>query len=478
MTEERIDQLSRDLAALAARLPSTPAPYDELRSLLNSLPAPTQPELLPGRSGVSPDLALPGFGSASSPLAGNPPGQESGAMIGVIADLFFGQANLLLDPTIVQLSSPALTGSIQSAGAFWNAHMVTNSGTPGVVTFGQSFNRFSADDDPYNSTVSRLFCFATTNTYDIDVYLYPKTPFSPNTGIPNAAYLIAAARVMNFSAQSNHRCTAYLELVDLTTATVVARSTGIALEELGSTVSARLWASWPETAALYTDDFQWRLRFNVVKTTSASQTCAVLFGEPQLAQSTTAIPGPYAPIVGKWVPDALTTYSGGGSIPIFEISGNSIKWGGGSAVADAILSRAAAGDIRLTTPATVPAVFRVMAPATSGSATLQATGNATGDAVVQAFGGGSGKRAQFQAFESGDTFARVQLSGDATFTGLELGPGNAGLTQVLTTRRTGWTAPTGTAQRGTFATDTVTLINLARAVKALIDDLMTHGLIG
>lgn len=52
---------------------------------------------------------------------------------------------------------------------------------------------------------------------------------------------------------------------------------------------------------------------------------------------------------------------------------------------------------------------------------------------------------------------------------------------IISSRRTGWTNPTGTAQRGTFATDTVTLINLARAVKALIDDLHItagHGLIG
>lgn len=52
---------------------------------------------------------------------------------------------------------------------------------------------------------------------------------------------------------------------------------------------------------------------------------------------------------------------------------------------------------------------------------------------------------------------------------------------IISSRRTGWTNPTGTAQRGTFATDTVTLINLARAVKALIDDLHAtagHGLIG
>jgi hypothetical protein len=51
-------------------------------------------------------------------------------------------------------------------------------------------------------------------------------------------------------------------------------------------------------------------------------------------------------------------------------------------------------------------------------------------------------------------------------------------TAVVGARKTGWGAPTGTATRTAFATDTVTLINLARAVKALIDDLRTHGLIG
>jgi hypothetical protein len=51
-------------------------------------------------------------------------------------------------------------------------------------------------------------------------------------------------------------------------------------------------------------------------------------------------------------------------------------------------------------------------------------------------------------------------------------------TQVVTNRQTGWTAATGTADRTTFATGTVTLSELAERVKALIDDLITHGLIG
>jgi len=51
-------------------------------------------------------------------------------------------------------------------------------------------------------------------------------------------------------------------------------------------------------------------------------------------------------------------------------------------------------------------------------------------------------------------------------------------TQVLGGRRTGWTAATGTATRTSFATGSVTTAALAQAVKALIDDLITHGAIG
>ena len=50
--------------------------------------------------------------------------------------------------------------------------------------------------------------------------------------------------------------------------------------------------------------------------------------------------------------------------------------------------------------------------------------------------------------------------------------------QVVAARKTGWGAPTGTATRTTFVTSTVTLEELAQRLKALIDDLTTHGLIG
>ena len=53
-----------------------------------------------------------------------------------------------------------------------------------------------------------------------------------------------------------------------------------------------------------------------------------------------------------------------------------------------------------------------------------------------------------------------------------------GTNQVLGSRKTGWSAPTGTATRGTFVTSTVTTAELAERVKALIDDLISHGAIG
>lgn len=54
----------------------------------------------------------------------------------------------------------------------------------------------------------------------------------------------------------------------------------------------------------------------------------------------------------------------------------------------------------------------------------------------------------------------------------------ASFTQLLSTRKTGWTAATGTKARTTFVTDSVTLPNLAARVGALLDDLISHGLIG
>lgn len=51
-------------------------------------------------------------------------------------------------------------------------------------------------------------------------------------------------------------------------------------------------------------------------------------------------------------------------------------------------------------------------------------------------------------------------------------------TQILSTRVTGWAAATGTKSRATFVTDTALTAAIGARLGQLIDDLITHGLIG
>jgi hypothetical protein len=69
---------------------------------------------------------------------------------------------------------------------------------------------------------------------------------------------------------------------------------------------------------------------------------------------------------------------------------------------------------------------------------------------------------------------RLDISGSANVSSQY----RVGGLKVLESRKTGWGSPTGTATRGAFDTASVTLEQLARRVKALVDDLRGHGLIG
>jgi hypothetical protein len=83
------------------------------------------------------------------------------------------------------------------------------------------------------------------------------------------------------------------------------------------------------------------------------------------------------------------------------------------------------------------------------------------------------------AYITGDNagIANLSVSGTGKWN-LNSTPLHYAGTAVVQARRTGWTAATGTATRTTFATTTVTTEQLAERVKALLDDLIAHGLIG
>lgn len=94
----------------------------------------------------------------------------------------------------------------------------------------------------------------------------------------------------------------------------------------------------------------------------------------------------------------------------------------------------------------------------------------------------TGTKAQFDAAVTDDNFAYTgtanTFAANQTVTGTVTASGfRVGSVQVVGSRQLGWTAPTGTAGRGSFDTESVTLVQLARRVKALIDDLAAHGLI-
>lgn len=86
-------------------------------------------------------------------------------------------------------------------------------------------------------------------------------------------------------------------------------------------------------------------------------------------------------------------------------------------------------------------------------------------------------KVNFGTAASGDGFIRMAVAD----TSVNLGFGvvlKADGTQVVGARRTGWTTASGTATRTSFDTAGVTTAQLAERVKALIDDLAAHGLIG
>ncbi len=104
----------------------------------------------------------------------------------------------------------------------------------------------------------------------------------------------------------------------------------------------------------------------------------------------------------------------------------------------------------------------------------------TPDAVTSRMTLNQGSFGQSIVFDFSGGVSHSLTTGGGSFTGFVNGSTELRVasTKVVGTRATGWAAATGTATRTTFATSTVTTAQLAERVKALIDDLISHGLIG
>lgn len=134
----------------------------------------------------------------------------------------------------------------------------------------------------------------------------------------------------------------------------------------------------------------------------------------------------------------------------------------------------AAADL-LTVDATGQFVF---IPTTSAVIGLSVSMSGTGGTVVGVSATLSGAATENRAIYGNASGATTNwagyFDGDINITGIISVSG----TQVIAARETGWSAATGTATKGGFATATVTLADLAQNVKAVIDALLYHGLLG
>lgn len=156
---------------------------------------------------------------------------------------------------------------------------------------------------------------------------------------------------------------------------------------------------------------------------------------------------------------AASAYGGGASLYRLATHGVVLYTATGT-VADFLLTNGAG-----TTVLTIP----------TGTAEINVAGS-----VVANMGGtiSLGARANTLRLQRNDASSMsfvTEANGWADLYGLSFySSGN----RVLTGRQGGWGAPTGTLTRSTFATGSVTLVQLAERVAALISDLTTHGMIG
>lgn len=384
MTDETRDkQLIADIAAISNSLPQIPSSYGELRALIAALPNPTLPDIRSARSGAADSLAVSSFGGPSSPLSGQPIGQESGGSIGIESLLTFGQGNVLSDPTIEQASSGssiAIGTAVTTVGQWWRAQYVLNSGTaPAGLNFLLGATRYqNAAVNPFSSAEAEIRVDAAAATTNFDVYLWPVirpngSDYAPGTtNVPILPYLIAGAKVRRkgyLALPAGYTVTLRMQLLRVTDSVVVGESTPIDYGSLVDFDEIRfLWTAVAQTFTQWTTNtYRWRLKISIVNTgviDSDQNHITVGVGEPLLQWSYTANLPPYSPYIGAWIPNRLesrqqesgTTIIGSSlrgdsttsGIHRLEILANGdINWGSGAANADARLRRSAAKTLML-----------------------------------------------------------------------------------------------------------------------------------
>jgi hypothetical protein len=358
---------------------------------------------------------------------------------------YVGVANALADSTFEEIATAhhVLTTSWSNIELSWRARYVLNGGTaPDHLAIEMGESRLDYHNNPANSATVDLAAWGAAAgdiTGDITIELSSRrSTFAPRFSRPPVMVAGVRAEARPSQATTTKVTVELWATSDATDGSLVASSTlDLAYDAASGAFPPLVWAS-SDPATNLPWDHEWYVVYKIrVAYTNAHEWVAlgddiawVRIFDPQLHQSWTRDPIPYAPLIGRWVPSQVVG-RGAGTAPLayIQASGSTYRtftidysgdlaWGPGDTYEDARIYR-------------------------SGTKTITADDNNVGAVTLNVIG---------------------QID-------------NAG-TKVVGSRQTGWGAPTGTATRTTFATSTVTLEQLAERLHALIDDLTTHGLIG
>jgi len=377
---------------------------------------------------VSPYLAAPGVPTrqVGSDVVANSLGN---------VEPFIEKMNLLQDPTfetMYQTVTPAAGEASASSYSTWYTRAVSGSYPATYPKFFREYAREN-DDNPFNSDEVAYDTGVVTGSGTYEARL--RSSYTAGGTRAVHPYLVGAVRLNNVYADLGANTnvtskTATIEVYNVSDWAVKATRTVDLYSVCPNTSenrSFRLWVAYLLTAGEEYDAFGLRISLTMV-TTGAGGELTIYLGEPQLHRAYSPDPVPYAPVLGRWSPQyvighhdnfALVAYPNDSLSPRFSVDlAGATKWGSGAADVDTRLRR-------------------------SGTKTLTIDDTAAGAATLNVVG----------AIQNGGT-------------------------RVVGSRKGGWGVPTGTAERAAFDTASVTTAQLAQRVKALIDDLWLHGLIG
>lgn len=443
------DDYAAELDAIAGSVPSLPSSFAELRSLIQSLPSPLAPEVRSAQQGQV-STTEPGTSAQqiATALAGGQVGTESGAVLGVVSEIFYGNANALGNPLFddCETTGVALGVGATDWGWDWRGHYVLNAGAlPATPALAYRYDGRSGSENPFNSSSSEIDVFgAGGGATDLTAYIYPRNLFNPifDTALP---YLVASVKVHRLGTTNDANTTTFRARMEILQAGVLAASgPWFDLSALNGTYDVvRLSTALALPASILAVTFTWRLRIDVVKS-SAGGLESLWIGEPSLALASTQASPPFAPIIGKWKPSELRTQLMGDNAPRLVVGGEDlttgssvlpgVRWSGGAGAPDVNLTRAAANVLRLTagSSGTTRAALEVLGSGVSPGAASASSGrlwwstatssfhqvdSAGVDTDLAAAGGGPATQVSMDTAIAGaaDYVARIRLGTDATY---------------------------------------------------------------